>query len=260
MTHAALQTHQHSHGLAEILQKNSKLPTRLARDHPFREGHEQARLVLGPEQGTEQEQLPQHATKALQQNPEQRQYKEKSAEAWHNSRTHQASLADSDKHPMHTAPPAPRHHHHDSENTQNPLNEKYRHNAPAPWSARHHPLGEGHGHTSTVLGPVQGSEHGLQILANKELQMQILHPARGSEVRPRHQTRTPQKTADIQSCPMRTIRFAPRYHTMGGSYADLTREENGLPREPLSRISSRAGGGCMAESETPRKTPLEAGA
>jgi len=148
MTHTVHQTHQHSHGPAETLQKNSKLPTRLARDNPFREGHEQARLVLGPEQGTEQEQLPHHATKALQQNPEQSQHKEKSAEPWHNSRTHQASLADSDKHPIYTAPPAPRHHHHDSENTQNPLNEKYRHNAPAPWSARHHPLGEGHRHTS----------------------------------------------------------------------------------------------------------------
>ena len=70
MTHASHQTRQHSHGPTEILQKNFKLPTRLARDHPFGEGHEQARSVLGSEQGTEQEHLPRHATKALQQNPD----------------------------------------------------------------------------------------------------------------------------------------------------------------------------------------------
>ena len=56
---------------------------------------------------------------------------------------------------------------------QNSLNEKYMHNESAPWSARYHPFGEGHGNTGMVFGPLQGSEHGLQILANKELQMQI---------------------------------------------------------------------------------------
>jgi len=192
-THAAQQKQQHLHGLEEILRQKSKLPTRLARYHPFGEGHEQARSVLGPEQGTEQGQLARHATKDLQQNPEQSHLKEKSAEPWHNTWTHQASQADSNKHPMHKAPPAPRHPRHDSDNMQNSLNEKYRHTELAPWSARHHPFGEGHGHTSTVLRPVQGSEHGLQILANKELQRQILHLTRESEVRQRHQTRTPQK-------------------------------------------------------------------
>jgi len=117
----------------------------------------------------------QHATKDLQQNPEQSQHKEKSAEPWHDAWMHQTNRADSDTHSMHTAPPAPRHPHHDSDTMRNSFNEKYRHTEPAPWSARHHPFGEGHGHPSTVLTPVQGSQHGLQFLANKELQMQILH-------------------------------------------------------------------------------------
>jgi len=148
-THATQQTQQHPHGPAEILRQKSKLPTRCARCHPFGEGYEQARSVLGPEQGTEQTQLPRHATKDLQQNPEQSQHKEKSVEPWHDTWTHQASHADSDTHSMHTAPPAPRHPHHDT--MQNSLNEKYRHTEPAPWSARHHPFREGHGHTGTVL-------------------------------------------------------------------------------------------------------------
>jgi len=79
----------------------------------------------------------------------------------------------------------------------NSLNGKYRHPELAPWSARHYPFGEGHGHTCTVLRPVQGSEHGLQILANEELQMQILHTTRESEVRPRHQTRTRDRPPNV---------------------------------------------------------------
>ena len=42
--------------------------------------------------------------------------------------------------------------------------------------------------------------------------MQILHLTGESEVRPRHQARTPQKKADIQNRPMRTTHLAPRYH------------------------------------------------
>ena len=42
--------------------------------------------------------------------------------------------------------------------------------------------------------------------------MQILHPTRESEVRPRHQAQTPQKKADTQNRPMRTTHLAPRYH------------------------------------------------
>jgi len=56
---------QRQHGTAEILWQKHKLPTLLARDHPFKEGHEQARLVLRPEQGIEQGQLACHEAKAL---------------------------------------------------------------------------------------------------------------------------------------------------------------------------------------------------
>jgi len=135
MTHTAPHTQQQLHGPKRMLQQNSVLPPRLARYHPLGEGYGQARSVLGPEQGKDQGKLPRHATKDLQQNPELSQHKEKSAELEQNTWLHPASHADSDKYPMHTAPPAPRHPYHDSEYTQNSLNEKYRHTGLAPWSA-----------------------------------------------------------------------------------------------------------------------------
>jgi len=181
-----------------MLRQNSKLPPRLARYHPLGEGYGQARSVLGPEQGTEQGKLPWHATKELQQNPEPSQYKEKSAELQQNTWTHQASHVDSDKHPIRTALPAPLHLCHDSDYT-NSLNGKYRRTGLAPWSARHHPFEEGHGLAGTVFGPVQGSEHGMQFLANEELQIPIPHQTQESEERPRYQTRTRQINEDIQS-------------------------------------------------------------
>jgi len=40
-----------------------------------------------------------------------------------------------------------------------------------PWLARHHPFGEGHGQARSVLGPEQGTEHGmLPLHATQELQ------------------------------------------------------------------------------------------
>jgi len=66
ITHTTPQTQQYQHGTAEILWQKPKLPTRLAQYHPIREGHTQARSVLGLEQGTEQGQLPRHAAKTLQ--------------------------------------------------------------------------------------------------------------------------------------------------------------------------------------------------
>jgi len=108
---------------------------------------------------------------------------------------------------------------------QNSLNEKYKQTESAPWSARHHPFGEGRGHTDTVLGPVQGRKHGLQYSTNEELQMQILHQARDSEGRLHHQARTLQKKADILSRPMYMTHLAPRFHPMGGSYAKTTQKD-----------------------------------
>jgi len=157
-------------------------------------------------------------------------HQEKSAEPCHDTWTHQASHADSDTHSMHTAPPAPRHPRLDSDTMQSSLNEKYRHTESVPWSAWYHPFREGHGHTGTVLGPVQGSKHGLQFLANKELQMQILHPTRENKVRP-HQARTPQTKADIQSRPICTTHPAPRYHPMEGSYPKTSQKGHGSERE-----------------------------
>jgi len=78
-THATQQTQQHQHGPAEFYGKSPSFQPGL-HDTILGEGHEQDRSVLGPEQGTEQGQLPRHATKALQQNPEPSQHKEKSAE------------------------------------------------------------------------------------------------------------------------------------------------------------------------------------
>ena len=124
MTHTAPHTQQQLHGPKRMLQQNSVLPPRLARYHPLGEGYGQARSVLGPEQGKDQGKLPRHATKDLQQNPEHSHlasmYYAISSRwlcsgLWHNTWTHQASQPDSDKHIMHTAPPAPRHSRHDND-------------------------------------------------------------------------------------------------------------------------------------------------
>jgi len=48
--------------------------------------------------------------------------------------------------------------------------------------------------------------------------MQTLHPIRGREVRPHHQVWTQLIKSDIQSRPICTTLFAPRFHPMGGSY------------------------------------------
>jgi len=143
-TNATKSEPQQPHGPTKILRQNPKHLTRLARYHPFGEGHEQAHSG----QWTEQEQLLRHATEDLQQNLEQNQHQEKSAEPWHDKWTHQASHTDSDTHSMHTAAPASRHPRHDSDIIQNSLNEKYRHTESAPCLALHHPFGEGHGHTT----------------------------------------------------------------------------------------------------------------
>jgi len=98
---------------------------------------------------------------------------------------HLDSHTDSDTHSMHSAPLVAQHPRKDRESLQNSLNEKYEHVAPASWSARYHPFGEGHGQTSTVLGPVQGSEQDMQFFATQELQRQNLH--RGREATPHSQ-------------------------------------------------------------------------
>ena len=70
-THTMEPTQQPLQGSTKILwQQPTPLPW-LARYHSFGEGHVPARSVLGLEQGTEQGQLPRHATEDLQQNPEQ---------------------------------------------------------------------------------------------------------------------------------------------------------------------------------------------
>jgi len=71
MTHTMEPTQPPVQGSTKKLwQQPTPLP-RLARHHPFGEGHVPARSVLRLEQGTEQGQLPRHATEDLQQNLEQ---------------------------------------------------------------------------------------------------------------------------------------------------------------------------------------------
>jgi len=79
-THVTKSTLQEPHGLTKIMRQKSKPLTRLARYHPFGEGHEQARSVPGLEQATGQGQPPRFATEDLQQNSEQSQQQDKSAE------------------------------------------------------------------------------------------------------------------------------------------------------------------------------------
>ena len=59
-----------------MLGQNSELSPWLARHHPLGEGYGQARLVLRPEQGTEQGMLPRHATQGLLQKLVPSQHKE----------------------------------------------------------------------------------------------------------------------------------------------------------------------------------------
>ena len=110
MTHSTKLPLQQQEGSTNFLWQQPEPLTRYARYHPFGEGHVQARSVLRLAQETEQEKLPQHATEDLQQNP-----------------------------------PAPRHPRLDSDTMQNSHNEKCIHSESAPWSARYHPFGEGHG-------------------------------------------------------------------------------------------------------------------
>ena len=93
-----------------------------ARYHSFGKGHVHARSVLGPEHGTEQQQLPRQETEDLQQNSERSKHAQKLAEPWLDTWMRLDSHTDSDTHSMHTAPPAPQHPRHDSDTMQNSLN------------------------------------------------------------------------------------------------------------------------------------------
>ena len=130
---------------------------------------------------------------------------------------HLDSHTDSDTHSMHSVPPAAQHPRKDRESLQNSLNEKYEHAAPASLLARYHPFGEGHGHTGTVLGPVQGSEQDMQFLATPELQRQTWHSTRGRKATPHSQAWAQQNKSET-SRPLHTTLFAPRFHPMGGSF------------------------------------------
>jgi hypothetical protein len=174
-TPATTQMLQNPQSPTKILRQEPKLLPQPARHHSFGEGHVQARSVLRLDHGTEQKQLPRHETEDLQQNSERSKHAQKLAESWLDTRMYLDSHTDSDTHSMHSAPPAAQQPRKDRESLQNSLNEKYEHVAPASWSARYHPFGEGHGQTGTVLGPVQGSEQDMQFFATQELQRQNLH-------------------------------------------------------------------------------------
>jgi hypothetical protein len=138
------------------------------------------------------------------------------------------SHTDSDSHSMHSAPPAAQQPRKDRESLQNSLNEKYEHAAPASLLARYHPFGEGHGHTGTVLGPVQGSEQDMQFFATQELQRQNLHPTRGREATPHSQAWAQQNKSET-SRPLHTTLFAPRFHPMGGIWTKTAHQGQDSP-------------------------------
>jgi len=75
-THAKQQTQQQPYGPAGMLGQPSELSPWLARHHFLGEGYGQARLVLRPEQRTEQGMLPRHAIQELQQKPVPSKHKE----------------------------------------------------------------------------------------------------------------------------------------------------------------------------------------
>jgi len=91
-----------------------------------------------------------------------------------------------------------------------------------PWLARNHPLGEGHGQACTVLGPVQGKEHGTQPQPKPHGQQQkpAPSPLRERDRRLMHQPQTQQASnIDSDSHPMHTALLAPQHHPFGGGYA-----------------------------------------
>ena len=149
-THATMRSLQHPQSPTILRQEPMLLP-QPAQYHSFWEGHVQARPVLGLEHSTEQNQLPQHETKDLQQNLERSEHVQNLAEPWPDTRMYPDNHTDSDTQPMHSALPATQQPRKDRESLQNSLNEKYEHVAPASWSAQYHPFGEGHGQTVTSM-------------------------------------------------------------------------------------------------------------
>jgi len=136
-THATQHTQQHSHGPAGILRQDFKPATWLARYHSLGEGYEQAHSVLGPEQGTGQGQLSEHATEILQKNPTRGQHKGKLTDPGHKTWAHQANTTDPVTLSMHAVPSASQHHHYDSDHRQNSLKGANKYTELAPRSARH---------------------------------------------------------------------------------------------------------------------------
>jgi len=213
MTPATMRMLQHPQSLTKILQHKPMLLPQPARNHSFGKGHVHARSVLRPEHGTEQQQLPQQETEDLQQNLERSKHAQKLAGL--DTRMHLHSHTDSDTHSMHSAPPAAQQPQEDRESLQNAPKEKNEQAASASWSARYHPFGEGHGQTSTVLGPVQGSKQHMQTFAMQEIQWQNLHRERAAA--PHSQIWAQQKKSET-SRPPHSISPAPRRHPMGGSF------------------------------------------
>ena len=133
------------------------------------------------------------------------------------------SLKVSDTQHRHSAPPLARQPQKVKESLQNAPNEKNELDAPASWSARYHPFGEGHGQTGTVLGPVQGSKQNMQTFVTQELQWQNLHRER--EATPHSQVLAQQKKLET-SLPPHSTSVAPRFHPMGGSFTQQKHRDN----------------------------------
>jgi len=154
---------QYPQSPTKVLQHEPMPLPQPARYKCFGEGHVHARSVLGPEHGTEEQQLPRQETEDLQQNSERSKHAQKMTEL--DTRRYLHSHTDSNTHSMHSAPPAVQHSLNRRESLQNAPKEKNEHAACASWSAQDHPFGEEHGQTCTVLGPVQSSKQNMQIFA-----------------------------------------------------------------------------------------------
>ena len=104
----------------------------------------------------------------------------------------QANSMDSDSQPMRTALLALQHHSFRGDYAKGSPNRQEGDTELTPWLAQNHPLGEGYRQACTVLGPVQGKEHGAQTLPKPHGQEQKLAPSplRERDKRLMHQPRT----------------------------------------------------------------------
>jgi len=139
--------------------------------------------------------------------------------------------------------------HQDTDVPQHSLNEKCQQIDPARRWARHHPFGEGYGHTDTTLELAPEGQHGVQCLTSQKLQMQTMHPTSNREVKPSHQAGTLHTKTVTLNQPHHIMPLAARFHPMGGSFTHKPQEEYDCEKGPYNTQDAHTA------EDTPTTTP-----